>query len=125
MDSNTPTQDNLAFLDYELRPAHRLLFRDGKTVAIGGRAFDLLVVLVSQPGRVLSIPILMRGVWRRSVVSEANLRVQINTLRKLLGDRGPMQPIVTVAGRGYCFTAPVRQVVAGGERLAGGEDTGW
>ncbi len=123
MNGDDTRPGTLAFLDYELRPAHRQLVRDGKAVAIGGRAFDLLVVLASQPGRVLSIPILMHGVWRRTVVDEANLRVQINTLRKLLGDRGPGSPIVTVSGRGYCFTAPVRQVGAGLGRL--GEDAGW
>jgi len=103
MDSGPPAPTRIAFLDFELLPAQRLLLRAGRPLPIGARAYDLLVLLASRPGEVLSNRALMAGVWPHTVVVEANLRVQIAALRKLLGDAG--SAIVNVAGRGYVFTA--------------------
>lgn len=106
MESGHSAPVTIAFLDFELLPARRLLLRAGTQVAIGARAFDLLAMLAARPGEVLSNRALIAGVWPNTVVIEANLRVQIAALRKLLGDGGAA--IVNVAGRGYCFTASVR-----------------
>lgn len=103
MDSGPSAPTRIAFLDFELLLAQRLLLRAGCPLPIGARAYDLLVLLASQPGDILSNRALMAGVWPRRVVVEANLRVQIAALRKLLGDAG--SAIVNVAGRGYAFTA--------------------
>ena len=108
MDSGPSAPTRIAFLDFELLLAQRLLLRAGCPLPIGARAYDLLVLLASQPGDILSNRALMAGVWPHRVVVEANLRVQIAALRKLLGDAG--SAIVNVAGRGYAFTAvPVPQ----------------
>jgi DNA-binding winged helix-turn-helix (wHTH) protein len=107
MDTGASVLQALSFLDFEMLPAQRQLLRQGERVAIGARAFDLLALLVGRPGEVLSNRILMEGVWPRTVVVDANLRVQIAALRKLVGCEGPCPHIVNVAGRGYCFTAPV------------------
>lgn len=111
----------LAFLDFELTPARRLLLRDGQPVRIGGRAFDLLALLAAQPGQVLGAAVLMRGVWPGMVVEEVNLRVQMAALRKLLGDESCMV-IATVAGHGYCFMPAVRRSAPGA--ATGGTDYG-
>ncbi|WP_020653092.1 winged helix-turn-helix domain-containing protein [Massilia niastensis] len=108
MDTGATVPQAISFLDFDMRPAQRQLFRQGERVAIGARAFDLLALLVEHPGEVLSKRTLMAGVWPRTVVVEANLRVQIAALRRLVGCDGPCPHIVNVAGRGYCFTAPVR-----------------
>ena len=105
MDSGQSLPVTIAFLDFELLPTRRLLLRAGSQVAIGARAFDLLALLAAHPGEVLSKRSLIAGVWQQTVVIEANLRVQIAALRKLLGDAG--SAIVNVAGRGYAFTAVV------------------
>jgi DNA-binding winged helix-turn-helix (wHTH) protein len=109
MDTGVSVPYSMYFLDYELVPAQRRLWRGGRPVTIGARAFDLLALLAGNPGEVLSNRRLMEGVWPRTVVVEANLRVQIAALRKLLGCDGPGSHIVNVAGRGYCFTAPVQR----------------
>jgi len=112
MDMNTKGlagYETLAFLDFELVPAARRLRRGGQTVAIGGRAFDLLVLLASHAGEVLSKRALIQGVWRNTVVEEVNLRAQVVNLRKVLGGGGGCPWLVNVAGQGYCFTAPVRR----------------
>lgn len=105
MESGPHSPTRIAFLDFELRPAQRLLLRAGRPQPIGARAFDLLALLASHPGDVLSKRALMAAVWPNTVVIDANLRVQIAALRKLLGDAA--SAIVNVAGRGYAFTAVV------------------
>ena len=86
------------------------LFRaDGITpVAVGSRALDVLGVLVSRPGELLSKQAIMQAVWPGMVVDEKNLTVQIATLRRVLDDgRTDRGCIQTEAGRGYRFVAPV------------------
>ncbi len=77
-------------------------------VAIGSRALDVLGVLVSHPGELLSKQTIMQAVWPGMVVDEKNLTVQIATLRRVLDDeRTDRSCIQTEAGRGYRFVAPV------------------
>ena len=101
--------ETLAFLDFELVPAARRLRRDGQAVAIGGRAFDLLVLLATHAGEVLGKRALIQGVWPNTVVEEVNLRAQVVNLRKILGGGADCPWLVNVAGQGYCFTAPVQR----------------
>jgi len=82
---------------FELRPAEYRLLVDGQPAALGGRALDLLIALAARPHQVLTKSELLDTVWRGVVVEENNLRVQINTLRRLLGE----DAIATVPGRGY------------------------
>lgn len=103
MESGFPVPSTIIFLDFELLPVQRLLLRAGRPVAIGARAFDLLAVLAAHPGEVIGNRALIEAVWPHTVVVDANLRVQIAALRRLLGDAG--SAIVNVAGRGYAFTA--------------------
>jgi len=115
-----PGYETLIFLDFELVPAARRLRRGGQGVAIGGRAFDLLVLLATHAGEVLSKRALMQGVWPKTVVEDVNLRAQVVNLRKVLGGGGDCPWLVNVAGQGYCFTAAVRRPLT----LYGADD-GW
>ena len=48
-------------------------------------------------------------VWPDTFVDESNLKVHISALRRALGDgKTGRRYISTVAGRGYCFVAPVK-----------------
>ena len=95
-----------AFGEFELDLAKRLLSRAGRPVYLSAKAFDLLVVLVESGGRVLGKDELMELIWRDQFVEEANLAVQISTLRKALGEhKDEHRFIVTVPGRGYRFAA--------------------
>lgn len=97
------------FGNAELRPDQRVLLVGGQESHIGSRAFDLLVTLVEQRGRVVSKNELIDSVWSGLVVEENNLQVHISSLRKVLGP----QAIATVPGRGYRFTARLDAVGAG------------
>ncbi|MFD2055452.1 ATP-binding protein [Mesorhizobium calcicola] len=105
----------LSFGSFCLIGAERVLLRDDKPVAIGGRALDVLIALTGRPGEVVSGRELIDLVWPGVFVEEANLRVHIAALRKVLGDgKDGVRYIVNVPGRGYTFVAPVRRSGAGG-----------
>src|SRR5262249_28062323 len=75
----------------------RTLIRDGETVSLGVRAFDILAVLASACGATVTKEELLARVWSGRVIEENNLQVQISFLRKALGDGW----ITTIPGRGY------------------------
>jgi len=76
----------------------REAFLDGRPLRVGGRAFEVLSVLMQADGRIVSKDELINQVWPDIVVEENNLQVQISALRKLLGAKEIIQ---TVARRGY------------------------
>jgi DNA-binding winged helix-turn-helix (wHTH) protein len=97
-----------SFGPFRIVPRARLLERDGSRTPLGSRAFDLLCVLVSRPGEVVSKGELMARVWPDLRVEEGSLRFHISQLRRTLGDGQEGKRYVTnVAGRGYCFVARV------------------
>jgi adenylate cyclase len=83
-------------------------------VSVGGRALDLLGVLLERHGEILSKAEIMAAVWPRTVVEEGNLTLQISALRRILGG-GCIQ---TVARRGYRLAAAVTRVEAEVSRAA-------
>ena len=93
----------LRFADWQLDPRERLLKRGDTPVVLRARAFDLLCVLASRPGQLVTKDELLDEVWRGLVVEENNIAAQILALRKALGN----EMIATVPGRGYRFTAEV------------------
>jgi predicted ATPase/DNA-binding winged helix-turn-helix (wHTH) protein len=97
------------FGPFRLLPEERVLLEDGKAVRLGGRALDILTALVARSGALISKEELIAYAWPRARVEEANLRVHIGALRNALGEnRAGVRYIATVAGRGYCFVAPVQ-----------------
>ncbi|WP_061953704.1 ATP-binding protein [Cupriavidus pauculus] len=98
----------LRFGPFTLHAAHGLLLEDGRPLRIGVRARNLLLALVARAGEVVSKQELISLAWPDGDAEEATLRVHLSALRKLLGDgQGGTRFIASVAGRGYCFVAPV------------------
>jgi DNA-binding winged helix-turn-helix (wHTH) protein len=96
------------FGPFKLSVGERLLKRGEEALPIGGRALDLLTVLVERAGEVISQKELIARAWPDVVVEKANLRVHIASLRKVLRDGlDGARYISNVAGRGYCFVAAV------------------
>ena len=114
------SKDVVLFGPFSLDPRRRLLLKDGAPIVVGARTFDTLIALIAQPNKAISKRELMAVVWPDVTVEEGSLRVQIAALRKALGDgKGGARYITTLAGRGYCFVAPISQVRdLGGERAA-------
>lgn len=82
---------------FELSPSERTLTAAGQALELGARAFDLLLVLVEQHGRLVTKATLLERVWPKLVVDENNLPAQIASLRRVLGAGA----IRTVQGFGY------------------------
>lgn len=92
---------SMLFGPIEIRPNQRVVLVAGEPVALGSRAFDLLVLLARHRDRVVTKDEIFEQVWPGLVVEENNLSVQIHSLRRALGSAA----ITTVVGRGYRFTA--------------------
>lgn len=82
----------------------REVFLDDRPVRIGGRAFDILAVLIRAQGRIVAKDELINQVWPDTVVEENNLQVQISSLRKAFF---PQALIHTVPRRGYRLSADI------------------
>jgi DNA-binding winged helix-turn-helix (wHTH) protein/TolB-like protein len=97
------------FGEFRVDVRRRSLEREGQPVALSGKAFEILVVLIEQRGEVVDKDALMRQVWADTIVEENNITVAISALRKALGET-PASPkwIVTIPGRGYSFVGEVR-----------------
>jgi predicted ATPase/DNA-binding winged helix-turn-helix (wHTH) protein len=97
-----------SFGPFRLLPARRLLERSGERVKVGGRAFDILVLLVSRAGEVVTQREVHAVVWAGLIVDDGSLRFHVSALRKALLEREPdVTYVVNVPGRGYSFVAPV------------------
>src|SRR6516165_7491106 len=95
-------EGEISFSRFRLDLARRELRRDQKPVRLGGRALDILCVLASAEGKIVSKDELMERVWAGVVVEEHNIQVHISALRKALAeDEDGESSIVTVPGRGY------------------------
>lgn len=103
---------------YVFHRHQRLVSKAGWPVQLGGRALDILAVLLEVPGQYISKATLIDRVWPCSVVEENNLRVHIAALRRALDGQ---RYILNDPQRGYCFAAPVRaplQAATPGHNLA-------
>jgi predicted ATPase/DNA-binding winged helix-turn-helix (wHTH) protein len=105
---NSKPKDVLSFGPFSLFTAERMLKKADVPISLGGRALDILIALAERAGEVVTHKELISTVWRGLTVENANLRVHISALRKALGDgRDGARYVSNVAGRGYCFVAPV------------------
>src|SRR5450432_900359 len=102
------TKDVISFGPFTLMASERLLTKQGATLHLGARTLDTLIALASRPNEVVSKRDLMAEVWPDVTVEEGSLRFHIAELRKALGGgKAGARYISTLAGRGYCFVAPV------------------
>lgn len=99
------------FGPFRLDLTEHFLLRSGKTVSLTPKAFDTLVMLVRNKGRIVTKDELLKTVWPETFVEEATLAQNIFTLRKALGGSEGKQYIQTIAKRGYRFVASVTEVI--------------
>ncbi|MFB4283647.1 MULTISPECIES: response regulator transcription factor [unclassified Nonomuraea] len=82
-----------------LDPARRTVTRDGRALSLNRKEFDVLRVLLSAGGELVTSGELRRRVWDEYADGGTGaLRVTMTSLRKKLG---LPQPIQNVPGRGY------------------------
>ena len=95
---------------------HVLTGPDGQEVPLTGAEFDLLMIFLDRPGRVLSREILMDLLHGRSVDPfDRSIDVTMSRLRRKLNDNGVFRLFKTVRNGGYQFAARVDRDEDGGE----------
>src|SRR5580704_11822827 len=100
------------FGGFQIDVLARALRRQDEIITLNRRAFDVLLYLVQNPGRLLTRDELLKNVWPDTFVDENSLAQSISALRRALEEKpGDNNYVVTLPGRGYQFVSPV-QVVA-------------
>jgi DNA-binding winged helix-turn-helix (wHTH) protein len=106
-----PSEHFYEFGRFRVDAVSRLLLHDGAPVPLTLKAFDTLLALVENRGRLVEKDELLRRVWPDTAVEENNLTQQVSALRKVLGeDAEGRRYIETFPRRGYRFVAEVREV---------------
>ncbi|MCU9838576.1 alpha/beta fold hydrolase [Ruegeria sp. WL0004] len=96
------------FSDCVLDAQRHVLLRGGAPVALEPQVFDLLHLLVRNPGRLVSRDEILAEVWNGRIVSESAISARIAAVRKAVGDDGKAQRIIqTVTRRGLQMVAEV------------------
>ena len=91
----------LTFGRYTIDRPQRCLIKGSEIIPLGGRGFEVLVVLAEAKGAVVTKDALIERVWDGRFINDNALEAQIHGLRRALGaDRNLIR---TVAGKGYCL----------------------
>src|SRR5271163_2738455 len=99
------------FGGFQIDALARTLRREKELVALNRRAFDVLLYLAQNPGRVVTRGELLKNAWPDTFVDENSLAQSISALRRALEEKpGDNSYVVTLPGRGYQFVAPVQVV---------------
>src|SRR5215211_383831 len=113
------------FDNFRIDTAKRLLLKgENETVPLMPKAFETLLYLVQNSGKVIEKDELMAAIWSDTIVEENNLTQNISALRRVFGEKpGEHRFIVTVPGHGYKFVPEVREFADEEKRKSGEEET--
>jgi len=104
----TPTaEDLLKVADLQMDVQHRRVTRAGNIIALSPREFDVLQVLMQEPGRIFSRTELCERIWHRDHEYDTRtVEIFITRLRKKV-DAGPVLPLIhTLRFAGYTVRPP-------------------
>lgn len=104
------TEQTYSFAEFEVDAKKRRLSKNGQTIMLNSKAFDLLLALIENRGQIVHKEELLEKVWANQFVEENNLTVHISALRKVFGEKkGEHQFIATIPGKGYKFVAELNE----------------
>jgi DNA-binding response OmpR family regulator len=99
--------DLLRVADLQVDVHHRQVTRDGGRIELSPREFELLLVLLQEPGRVFSRGELSERVWHREHEYDTRtVEIFIARLRKKVDAGGAVPLIHTVRSVGYTLRPP-------------------
>lgn len=106
------------FDNFRIDTAKRLLLKgENELVPLMPKAFETLLYLVQNRGKVIEKNELMSAIWSDTIVEDNNLTQNISILRRVFGEKpGEHRFIVTVPGHGYKFVPEVREFAEGEKR---------
>ncbi|MCD9189242.1 MAG: tetratricopeptide repeat protein [Pyrinomonadaceae bacterium] len=100
------------FNGFQLEIDEGVLKKGGEIIHLTPKAFDTLVVLLENKGKMVEKEYLLNEVWANTFVGEETLAQNISTLRKTLGLMEDGKPMIeTVYRRGYKFVGEVSKIV--------------
>src|SRR5215831_3153278 len=108
-----PQLSRIAFGRFELNVQERELRKSGVRVRLPDQPFQILVLLVSRAGEIVSREELREQIWSDGtfVDFENGLYAAMNRLRRALGDSAEnARYIETVPGRGYRFVGTLERI---------------
>ncbi len=99
--------DLLKVADLHMDIHHRKVMRGGQSIAVSPREFDLLQVLMQEPGRVFSRTELCERVWQRDHEYDTRtVEIFITRLRKKIDSAFSVPLIQTLRSVGYTIRPP-------------------
>ena len=101
-----------SFDRFELDPQARSLTREGESLTLADRHFDVLHHLVSNAGAVVSKNALVDAGWGDVAVTDNSLEQAVSALRRALGPGADGNPYIdTIPRRGYRFRGTVTRAI--------------
>ncbi|TWU51566.1 response regulator transcription factor [Rubripirellula reticaptiva] len=92
----------LVYDDLVIDSLSRVASRNGRELKLTQRQFEMLEYLMRNKNRIVSRDALARDVWKAATATWTNvIEVQINQLRKKLGQESSVPVLHTVRGEGY------------------------
>src|SRR5262245_27348608 len=103
-----PRSGLFRFGPFQLDSIRRRVFRGDQPVSMSDRHVQILHLLVSNPGQILTRDLLIQSAWRGVAVADNSLEKAMSALRKSLGEgESGAVYIETLRREGYRFVAPV------------------
>jgi DNA-binding winged helix-turn-helix (wHTH) protein len=102
VDSVSEAPASFEFGRFRILPRQREVLVDGRPLALGGRALDVLMALIEANGALVLKDELMSRVWPGRIVEDSNLHAQTKALRKAFSGHDLIR---TIVGRGYSSRA--------------------
>src|SRR5262244_1860244 len=117
MPNQAGTSQVIRFATFEVDLQTQELRKSGLRLKLSGQPFQVLVILLEQPGSVITREELQKRLWPDTFVDvDHNLNTAINKIREALGDSSDNPRFVeTLPRRGYRFIAPVDSDGNGGK----------
>lgn len=97
------------FGEFCVDATRRALFKNGEEILLPAKAFELLLILAQNEGRVLTHDYLLDTLWQGTFVEQNSLKKAVSALRKALNDSTENSLYIkTIPRQGYCLATPVR-----------------
>ena len=109
MEASTPSH-RIHFGKFEVEPESGELFKDGRPIRLQGQPIQILLMLLENPGRVVTREELQQRLWPKDtfVDFDHSLNAAIQRLREALSDSADTpRYIETLPRRGYRFIYPI------------------
>jgi DNA-binding winged helix-turn-helix (wHTH) protein len=97
---------------FRLDPVKRMLFRNGQPIPLRAKPFELLQAFVENHGHSISKEELINRVWPDGTGTDANFHVNLDAVRKALGETGREPHLILRTNTGYRLVVDVKTVAS-------------